>query len=290
MCRACSVDHTAEMMCRDRLPDYLRHLYLFRGLSENRLREICDSARTMPLDDGRWLYREGDLADRFYVLREGQIALFRQSPEGRESIVAIVGQDEVFGEELLVLDEARHDVHAKAIGSCTLLSIDRQVFRSLVKESVELCQRVMTTLHRRQQMLLDHIERLTLHDATQRLIAYLLDRAGSDKGPRRLRLSVPKSTLASHLSIQPETLSRIFTRLKDCQYLRQEGDDLVLLAPQDLRSGVGCAECHLRHWGCPGPADLPFNAMRQIGSQQTGAQPDGMPPAWPISAALRKPS
>ncbi len=270
MCRACEFDHASALVCRERIPDYLRRLYLFRGLSEDRLAEIVGSLRSQHLSDGQWLYREGDPAHRFYILREGQVALFRQSPEGRESVIAIVGQDEVFGDELLVLDDARHDVHAKAIGACTLLSLDRAVFRSLLNDSVELCQRVMTTLHRRQQMLLDHIERLTLHDATQRLIAYLLDRAGDETGDRRLRLSIPKSTLAAHLSIQPETLSRIFTRLKDCQHLRQEGEDLVLLAPEDLRSGIECSRCHLRYWGCPGPAVL--------------SAPDWPAPAWPSAA------
>ncbi len=253
MCKACSADQESALVCRDRFPDYLHQLYLFRGLSEENLEKIVCSLRVQRLPDGQWLYREGDKASRFYVLRKGQVALFRQSPEGRESVIAIVGLDEVFGEELLVLEDARHDVHAKAIGPCTLLSLDRRTFRSLLKDSIELCQRVMTTLHRRQQMLLDHIERLTLHDATQRLIAYLLDRTDGEDGPKRLRLSIPKSTLASHLSIQPETLSRIFTRLKDCQHLRQEGDDLVLFETEDLRAGIGCSQCHLRYWGCPGP-------------------------------------
>ena len=256
MCTACAVDQASALVCRERIPDYLRQLYLFRGLSEERLAKVVASLRTRRLEDGQWLYREGDPDSRFYVLREGQIALFRQSPEGRESVIAIVGKDEVFGEELLMAEDARHDVHAKAIGGCTLLSLDRRIFRSLLTDSVELCQRVMTTLHRRQQMLLDHIERLTLHDATQRLLAYLHDRASGESGSRRLRLSIPKSTLASHLSIQPETLSRIFTRLKDCQYLRQDGDNLVLAAPEDLRWGIGCSQCHLRYWGCPGPGAL----------------------------------
>ena len=263
MCRACSVDLASALECPERIPEYLSQLYLFRGLDEAHLAAITSSLRTSHLDDGQWLYREGDPAERFYVLREGQIALFRQSPEGRESVIAIVGADEVFGEELLIEEHARHDVHAKAIGACTLHSIDRRAFRALLGESVELCHRVMTTLHRRQRMLLDHIERLTLHDATRRLLAYLRDRAG---GAERLRLSIPKSTLASHLSIQPETLSRIFTRLKDCQYLREDGDDLLLLAPEDLRSGVGCSGCHLRYWGCPGPAGMTAHERRSTGA------------------------
>ena len=280
MCNACSVDHASALVCRERIPDYLRQLYLFCGLSEDRLAQIVGSLRTRRLGDGHWLYREGDPADHFYVLREGQIALFRQSPEGRESVIAIVGAGEVFGEEGLVLDQARHDVHAKAIGACTLLRLDCRSFRAILGDSVELCQRVMITLHRRQQMLLDHIERLTLQDATQRLIAYLLDRTGDEPG-RRLRLSIPKGTLASHLSIQPETLSRIFTRLKACKHLRQEGEDLVLLAPEDLRSGIGCSQCHLRYWGCPGPAGVPASDGWEAGDMPSWTAPSG-------SAELRR--
>ncbi|MEM7582639.1 MAG: Crp/Fnr family transcriptional regulator [Acidobacteriota bacterium] len=263
------------MVCRNPTSDYLRQLLLFQGMSEQRLVELVVSSRNLQLNDGQWLYREGDPAERFYVLREGQIALFRQSPEGRESVVVIVSEAEVFGEELLLLDDARHDMHAKAIGACNLLALDRRVFRSLLNDSAELCQRVIMTLHRRQQMLLDHIERLTLHDATQRLIAYVLERSSGESGSKRFRLSIPKSTLASHLSIQPETLSRILTRLKECHYLRQEGDDLILLAPEDLRSGIGCSQCHLRYWGCPGPSTQQRKDLKSTSDM----------PAW-ISAGL----
>ncbi len=255
MCETCAADYDSVLVCRDRLPDYLSQLYLFRDLDHEQLEQILTGHRSMQLQDGRWLYREGDQADRFYIVREGQIALFRQSQDGRESVVAIVGTNEVFGEELLFEEQAHHDLHARAIGDCTLLVIKRLAFRALLGSSVEFCHRVMTTLHRRQQMLLDHIEGLTLKDATQRLVAYLLKHTEDKDESQRMRLSIPKGTLASHLSIQPETLSRILTRLKECHYLREDGDDLVILAPEDLREGHGCSFCHLRYWGCPGPEE-----------------------------------
>ena len=254
MCRACAVDHDSALVCRERLPDYLGQLYLFRGLSEGHLAKIVGSTRTRRLGDGQWLYRQGDRADRFYGVREGQIALFRQSAEGRESIIAIVGADEVFCEELLVAREARHDLNARAIGPTTLLSFDRLAFRAFVESSAALGFRVMETLYRRQRMLLDHVERLTLQDATQRLMAYLLDQVGTESGPHRFRLALPKSTLAAHLSIQPETLSRILARLKECEYLHEDGEALIVQS-EELRAGLQCSLCPHR-WGCPGPEQI----------------------------------
>ena len=254
MCRECIDDEIAALVCPDRLVDYLKRGYLFHDLTPGQLEEVVAGARTRTLKDGRWLYRQGDPADRFFVVREGQIALFRQSPEGRECIIAIVGADELFGEELLFLPQAFHDLNARAIGDCTLLAIDRSRFRSFLESSPALAFRLMATLYRRQQMLLDHIERLTLQDATQRLMAYLLAQVSDRSGPQRLELSLPKSTLAAHLSIQPETLSRILTRLKECDYLREKGEALIVYAER-LRSGLSCTRCDLR-WGCPGPEKL----------------------------------
>jgi CRP-like cAMP-binding protein len=251
MCRACVDDHAAALVCTERLTDYLRRAYLFRDLSDEQLADVLARLQSKRLEDGRWLYRQGEEADRFFVVREGQIALFRQSAEGRESIIAIVGEDEVFGEELVFLDQARHDLNARAVGDCTLLAIDRLAFRSFLTGSAPLAMRLLGTLHRRQRMLLDHIERLTLQDATQRLMAYLLSQVGEEKGPQRLELSLPKSTLAAHLSIQPETLSRTLARLKDCDYLREDREVLIV-DTEALRSGLSCSLCEQR-WGCPGP-------------------------------------
>ena len=254
MCRACVDDESAFLFCAERLPDYLRRQHLFGELTEAQLAAVVERSRTVRLVDDEWLYRRGDRADRFFVVREGQIALFRQSSEGRESIVTIVGPDEVFGDELVFLARATHDLNARSVGASVLLSLDRAGFRSYLAGSPALGLRLLGTLHRRQKMLLDHIERLTLQDATQRLMAYLLDRVGNGQGPQRLELSLPKSILAAHLSIQPETLSRILGRLKECEYLREEGEALIVQSEQ-LRAGLGCSQCPHR-WGCPGPEQM----------------------------------
>lgn len=251
MCRACVDDHAAALVCEERLPDYLRKRYLFRDLSDEQLARVIADLRTETIEDGRWLFQQGDPAERFYLVRSGQIALFRQSAEGRESIIAIVGPDEFFGDELICLEQAAYDLNARAIGDCTLLALDRLGFRRFLKASVELGMRVMETLYRRQLLLIDHVERLTLQDATQRVMAYLLAEAGDDEGPQRVELALPKSTLAAHLAIQPETLSRVLGRLKQCDYIRDEGDALVVNG-ESMRSGLSCSLCEQR-WGCPGP-------------------------------------
>ena len=257
MCTACELDPLQELTCPEQLPGSLRQIYLFEDLEETDLATIAADLKTVELQDGRWLYRQGEEADRFFLVQNGQVALFRQSLGGRESIVAILGENELFAEDLVSLDDPRYDLHARAIDDATVISFESAALRKLIHGSTGLCLRLLETQNRRQRVLLDHIERVTLFDATQRVLAYLLDQVEADSRPQPVRLTVPKSTLASHLSIQPETLSRALAKLRECNYLREEGATLVLHAPVELLAELACSRCSLRTWGCPGPDRLP---------------------------------
>jgi len=59
------------------------------------------------------------------------VALLRYSPEGDELIVAIVGEGELFEEDLLVVESPLHSVCARALGACRLASFDRASVRRL---------------------------------------------------------------------------------------------------------------------------------------------------------------
>ena len=44
-------------------------------LTEAQLSRVLDRSHTVRLNDGQWLYRQGDRAERFFVVRDGQVAL-----------------------------------------------------------------------------------------------------------------------------------------------------------------------------------------------------------------------
>ena len=271
MCRACTTDPVMARTCPERVRDDLRRIYLFETLDDATLDNVIAGARSIDVEDGRWLYRQGDPAEHFFLVRVGQVALFRQTEDGRETIIAIVGADEAFAEELLLVEDPSHDLNAKAIGDCSVIAFESSSLRTHLQSSSSLCFKIASTLHRRQQMLFDQIERLALHDATERVMAYFLDQVGDASGTQQVELSIPKNTLAAHLSIQPETLSRSLARLRECQFLEQHGDSLVLVHTDELRKGLKCAHCSIRSWGCPGPEYLRDSDVESIVS--IGAAP-----------------
>ena len=91
--------------------------------------EMLMFAETNPLrfSDGEVVFREGDAADRMYIVREGEVELQR----GGETIEKL-GPGSIVGEMALV-DPAPRSATVIARGECLLVGVDEETFRQLVQ-------------------------------------------------------------------------------------------------------------------------------------------------------------
>ena len=248
MCRECAHHPDLAGRCRELRAETLRKVYLFEDLPEPRLQAMLDHMAEVELAHDQWLCFRGDPAERFYLVLEGDVALVRTSPEGEDLIVAILGPGEVFGEELVFCDEPEHPFGVRALSACRLASFGCARTKNLLDADSDLLLKVLQTVQRRNAMLLEELERLTVQDATERLLSFLESQAALH-GPV-VPLRFPKRVLASRLSIRPETLSRVLAKLKDCHRVREVDGSLIVAD----KAGCGlCEVCPARHWGCPGP-------------------------------------
>lgn len=251
MCRECAHHPELVPQCRRSRSEALGRVYLFRDLSPGAMGTILENATEIRAEPGEWLFFQEERAESFFLLLEGDLALSRLSPDGEEVIVAIVGPGELFAEDLLLVEAPRHGVSARPLGSCRLVRFDHRRLRPLLSREPALVPRLASTMHRRNALLLEEVERLSISDASQRLIRFLESQTPS--GGDRLPLRFPKRVLASRLSIRPETLSRVLARLKGCGRVR-EVDEALVLVPDGGGPCSACDTCPVRLWGCPGPA------------------------------------
>lgn len=189
----------------------LRQAPLLSGLSREQLERVAAMAVSIHLDEGQWLFSQGDPSRRFYWVECGQVRLFRLSPDGAEKIIEIVSPGQTFAEALMFLNAPRYPVCAAALESAELIGIDARAFAAMLRESVDTCFVVMGALSQRLRGLVGEIDNLTLHDAKSRVARYLL--AHLAEGRRHFDLDIPKGVLASRLSVTPETFSRVIKQL-----------------------------------------------------------------------------
>lgn len=187
--------------------------FIFARLTDSQLDRITRHAVRIHLDEGEMLFRQNDPAKRFYLLLSGQVKLFRLGPAGNEKVIEIVTPGSTFAEALMFLDHPAFPVGAQAMQRADVISIDADDFSRMLRESVDTCFMLMGDMSQRLRGLIREIDDLSLSSATCRVAGYLL--AKSEPEGAAFDLQVPKQTLASRLSVQPETFSRIVRQLSN---------------------------------------------------------------------------
>ncbi len=226
------------MLSEDHIPA-LRRTYLFSALDEGQLRTVLTTAVEVHLAEGRLLFEQGQPAERFYLLTEGQVKLYRLSEEGDEKVVEVIKPGRSFAEAVMFMSAKCYPVNAEALVDSRLIGFSSQTFLGLLRGSVDTCLHMLGVMSQRMHWQLGEIDSLTLHNATYRLVAYLLrELPERGSGPQQLSLETPKQVIASRLSIKPETLSRILTRLTRDGLIEVKGSQITLRDPERLQALV----------------------------------------------------
>lgn len=205
----------------------LRQNYLFEQLTDAELRRAADHGGIIEFSAGETVFSQGAHCRHFYLVQTGMIKLYRTSVDGTEKIMDLIAPKQSFAET--VMFSGQYPLHAAALEPSTLFAFDCKDFMEQLRNNVELCFRLMSSMSLRLHGMINEIDQLTLHNGTQRLAQYLIEQVpeGVMQSPC-IRLLVPKLVIASRLGIQPETFSRIMARLRTEGMIETHNDTILL--------------------------------------------------------------
>jgi CRP-like cAMP-binding protein len=104
---------------------------LLHSLQREELTAILDQAVDLSLKAGTWIFRQGEPADRVFLLVTGRVRIARVTAEGSDSMLTLVGPSELFGFDAFEEKSAYHD-SARAIRDCRVASWEGQVMRPIL--------------------------------------------------------------------------------------------------------------------------------------------------------------
>lgn len=218
------------------LRDQMRICPLFRDLSKKDFLCLVEHTSVCDLDMDDMLFRQRDNAKDFFLLISGKIKLSLLSFEGTEKVVDIINPGTTFAEAVIFSGIPGYPVNATTLAKSKALRINAAAYIKILEGSPKTCFKVMATLSMRLHNLIAEIERLSLHNATYRLISFLLEGIPNEMNDRsEVNLSIPKHVVASRISVTPETLSRTLKRLCQEGLLEVHDSHIVLINPVELR-------------------------------------------------------
>lgn len=216
-------------------PRLFENIALFTALEEEQKHQVFKRSRRQTLREGEPLFHFGQPAQRFYVIADGRIKLFRVSENGNEKIIDILGPKQLVADMVMFMPSRCYPVNAAALADSEIFGFDIAQFRRLLRSSSKLCLCMLGNMGSQVLGLLDEIERLTLQSATLRLIHYLLEHVTDHQAVTTVvTLPAPKHCIAARLSITPETFSRILHSLEHEGLISIDGLNITITDPTRL--------------------------------------------------------
>jgi len=114
----------------------------FKGLKPEQLKFIAGCASNVRFDAGEFLLREGEEANRFYVIRAGRVSIEVYSPKHGAIIIQTVTEGDVLGWSWL-FPPYRDHFDAKALELTRAISLDAKCLRNKCEEDHDLGYELM---------------------------------------------------------------------------------------------------------------------------------------------------
>ena len=225
-----------ESSC-NKMESLLRQNPLFGRLDDRQLGEMCNYSRVINLSEGEILFSHGEAAFNFYFVFSGLIKLYRQSPSGQEKIFELEEPGQIFAEALMFYAQTNYPVSAAAMKDSTVVAINSRKFLHILKNSSETCLLIMGDLSKRMHELINNIEELSSLTGRNRVATYLLDQS-INKGST-FKLEIPKNAIASMLSLQPETFSRLLKELSRKKIIAVKDSNIKIIDQNLLKDFAG---------------------------------------------------
>jgi CRP-like cAMP-binding protein/Zn-dependent protease len=110
----------------DRLP-------LFEDVPVEVLNDLAGRVRLRSVPRGAPVFRQGDRADAFYVVRRGTLQVVEEGPAGEERVLSTAGPGESFG-ELGLLEQAPRAATVRAVEESELFEVSKGTFDQLLAD------------------------------------------------------------------------------------------------------------------------------------------------------------
>lgn len=212
----------------------LRHPF-FEHLGQSEQERLITQSNEQQYAAGELLVRQGQPAERFFLVLKGRVKLYRISADGQEKVVEIIQAGQTFAEAVMFMQRSEYPVCAETLEAVQLVSFPNRLMLTLLEENPQACLHLLGHISIRLHQRLGELETLTLQNATQRFALYLIQQL-EDRSQETvdIELPLPKRLIAARLSMQPETLSRIMARLNQEGLIEMRGRNIHIPSIKSL--------------------------------------------------------
>lgn len=196
---------------------YLKRCDLFERLTPAQKRRLEGSAVMRTFRRHEIIYFPTEPGQSVLVLAKGRVKIKALAPDGQETILAFIGDGELFG-ELALLDSEPRNEYAEAVEESLVLAIPREDILWLMAQRPDIALHITKLLGFRRRRIENRLRNILFRSTRERIVALILELVESH-GKRvgtcwEIGLPLSHQELASLVGATRETVTLTLGRLQ----------------------------------------------------------------------------
>ncbi|MEC0183029.1 Crp/Fnr family transcriptional regulator [Paenibacillus peoriae] len=221
-------------MNRRNVMENLKQFNLFADLSEKKLKTLREFVYWRTYKKGQFLFLEGDLRERIYLMLDGFVKLERVNQSGNLLYEDYVKQYSIFPYGGMFTDQ-RYNYSAEALTDVDVYYIPTAIFEDMLKANPKQLLSVVQQFSLILKLHEHRIQYITIPNAQDRVIQslnYLRQDLGEQNG-EEIVISCPLTTIGiSKISgTSRETVSGVLNQLKKDHIITVSGKKIIIHDP-----------------------------------------------------------
>jgi CRP-like cAMP-binding protein len=200
---------------------------LFRHLHAEALDRLATYVRPVKIPRGGAVFRKGDEGTGLIAVVSGRIKIVAAAPDGKEAVLNLISDGEVFG-EIALLDGQPRTADAIALADCDLLILERRDFIPFVKDNPEVALHLMEVLCRRLRRTTEQVEDVMFLELPARLARVLQRFVAAPDG----RLQITQRELGQMIGVSRESTNKELRRWQRKGWISLEKNGIVVRQPE----------------------------------------------------------
>ncbi len=214
------------------MQDHVRSAALFSALDDEAAAALRSSMTERRLARGEVLFREREPGEELFVIESGKVKLGHTAPDGRESLIAVLGVGEMLG-ELSLFDPGPRTATAVAVTPSRVLAMGHEALLPWLRGRPELAAALLAALARRLRRTNEALADLVFSDVPGRVAKALLDLGEKfgETSPSGLLVKheLTQEELAQLVGASRETVNKALADFAQRGWIRIEQRSVMLL-------------------------------------------------------------
>ena len=224
----------------DRL-DFLKKIPYFSSVSKEELKAIADIMIERTYDKGQVLFMEGEFGEAVHFVVEGRVKISKTSEDGREHILYIATDGDIFA-EVILFNEVNYPATAEVMEKSKIAIIRNEDLEKVLKAHPSMAVAIIKVLNKRLIDAQQRVKSLALHNTHGRT-AQMLMKLAKEHGKKtdnglELDLTISRQELANMVGTTRETVTRVLMAFKKYKLIEIDRNIIRITQPEKLKEWI----------------------------------------------------